>query len=727
MASPGNRARNRAIQRALTRAIKPTLGNLISYPTSGQKGGPKAGTMSVQYQTPHAPQMLDNEAIEFAGAAFNMNVFVMRCVETIATTIAGLPFKAGTDPFNPGEYDAVAPLAQLLGPATPQAPGGPNPGASSRMFWDWSIKQYVCYGRWGWETQLAKMPTGVGRQTKKQIVALWPLVAKYLTPIPTDGGQQMFEGYQYNPQNRDIRMTPDECFYAWKPSIDDWRQPESVLSAAKLAISIATGLDRYMDKLLQNDMVATTMVVSPPFDEGAGRRAFRNQFRSRFTGIDHAGGTIFAEAERDDDDTTGQPLLQIERIAQTAVEASTISISQQAKIDITIALGVPMSLIGNASQRTYANADSEYKNFWTLRILPMISDIQDYVNTYLAPRVGGEVGWFDLSKVEALKPAQPFAPPMVGDLINFEIADAAQIANVLGIPAANSTDDSDTYTVDVGVESAHSTSIGGRSEDMHELYRVTKGQMLEAHTLYRNRPLNTFNVDDSFVLQHYIRRERIDARHVRTPQATAVAKHVERIRTERNRALAEQRSAALVERTQQMATELRAAALETRRGGLRVPQKCKYCKDPATKATIWAEGAAYVPTCDEHQAKAVKQIGGPNEVNKTVDLPQKDEERDLNDLPYYEGVIDRLDGKPKQGVGVYATRHEDASSDDYVAYAAGFDGDGDLVLGPDDEVVRAGPAGSLSGMTTWDGNDDTFDAWVDANSDSLEAMANAPD
>ena len=80
------------------------------------------------------------------------------------------------------------------------------------------------------------------------------------------------------PQWGDIKMSRDQMIYAWRPSLIDWRLPETVLSAAKLPIYIAKGLDRYMVKLLQNDMVASTLVVTPPFDEPSARRAWQEQF-----------------------------------------------------------------------------------------------------------------------------------------------------------------------------------------------------------------------------------------------------------------------------------------------------------------------------------------------------------------------------------------------------------------------------------------------------------------
>lgn len=526
-----------------TRAATPKagLGNLI-VPSggSGAKGGkgPKVATMNVNWQSPGQPQILDQDAQQFGEEAYLGQVYVMRCCQAIAQTISALPFRAGMDPTSPENHDLTAPIVQLLGESSPQAPGGPNPKTASRAFWAWSIVQYLVYGRFGWEAQL------MGKQNGGLIVGLWPLISPLLAPVPTQGGEEYFESFVYTtPQRGDQKMSRDQVIYAWRPSLKDWRLPETVLSAAKLPIYIGMGLDRYMVKLLQNDMVASTLVVTPPFDEPSARRAWQEQFLTSFSGVDNRGKTIFAEAEYDEDDTSGKPLVQVEKIAQTAVDAQLLELSKTAKDEICVALGVPLSLIGNAQERIYANAASEYKNFWTMTVMNLITEIQDHVNTLLAPRLGQEVGWFDLSRVAALQPPQIFAPPMIGDVINYGVASAAQIANVLGIPAADATDDSNDETVELGEESAgvgpsginragqvymHSRAAsfpqnwgsrgqyrsGPRERDEKNARawkgtNVTKYQLINARIRFERRPINSFNWDETFRASNYLEQEHI--------------------------------------------------------------------------------------------------------------------------------------------------------------------------------------------------------------------------
>jgi 8-oxo-dGTP pyrophosphatase MutT (NUDIX family)/GNAT superfamily N-acetyltransferase len=43
------------------------------------------------------------------------------------------------------------------------------------------------------------------------------------------------------------------------------------------------------------------------------------------------------------------------------------------------------------------------------------------------------------------------------------------------------------------------------------------------------------------------------------------------------------------------------------------PQQCNWCKQPATKSMLWAEGMGYIPTCDKHEAKTRDHIENTND------------------------------------------------------------------------------------------------------------------
>jgi HK97 family phage portal protein len=504
--------------------IKPALGNLSSVAAKAGGGRVSAATQAVTYVSEGQPLSIDWGAEQQARLAYLGQVYVMRGCRLIADTIAQLPWVAGPDPTDPSTYNKNASLARLLGPSTPQAPGGPNPYTNARTFWAWTIIQYIVTGRWAWECQL----DGTGKD--KEIIGLYPLVSAAIAPKPTQTGDRWFNGYEYTPATGVIELTDEQVIYNWRPSIVDWRLPESMLNSATYPTYIANAVDRYMANLLKNDLVATTLIVTPPIEEADQRRAWQDQFVSEFTGIQNTGKTLFAEVEADESDTGAgsRPSIQVERIATSPMDAGLAAAAEVAKTEICIALGVPKSLMGDASGSTFSNADAEWRNFWTTTLLDMICDLQDQVNQTLAQRLDGGkyVGWFDLSKVEALQPPSIFAPPMITDLIQTGVANADQIATMLNIPIDASNQDA---------------QAAPRDSDTDSIMRQVFAELERRDHAQKTAPRNSYTIRG---LEPQARplpqRERIVVRAATKPapkpltrgikQAAAIISHVEQIK-----------------------------------------------------------------------------------------------------------------------------------------------------------------------------------------------------
>lgn len=435
------------------------LGMAVPAPTG--RGPVKAATTSTTYVTPGQPLYQEFDAQNATRLGYLAHTYVMRCVRVRAETVGSLPFRCGPDPDDPSTYDPAAGLARLLGPASPQAPGGPNPTTTARALWIWSIVQRIVTGRMAWELQLDP-DDRQGAPT-----ALWPLVSAALDPVPSPpGSQRWFDGFQYRTPLGVIPLDRSQVMYAWRMAAEDPRQAESVLQAAQLPIQVAVACDRYMWSLLKNGMVASKIVIAPPFADPADRRAWEDQFFSEFSGYDNAGKTIFAEAENDYDGQgrlVDQASVQVVDLSMKSTDAQLFDMIKMAKTDIEVAIGVPESLIGNASQRIYANANSEYRNFWTLTALSDVAELEDDVNLWLAPRLGdGNYGWFDLSHVVALQPPQIFQPPAIKDAIDEGVITPQQASDLLGIPNLAATGE-DVETAPIGEEAIQSGAMGGRS------------------------------------------------------------------------------------------------------------------------------------------------------------------------------------------------------------------------------------------------------------------------
>lgn len=352
---------------------------------------PTAATQQLNYVpggNAMVPEWNADEAIRFGYLA---NVIAFRCVQIRANTIASLSFRAGADPAKPIDWNPNAPLARLLGPA----PHGPAPKLSARKLWAWSVAQRIVTGRWAWELELEQGGDG--------IVNIWPLVAANLKAIPTEQGVDWFRAFTYGRNDNPKRLSKEQVFYCWDPSPTDFRQPLSALQSARYDLSIAVMGDRYSYSFLKNGAVPAAVVVTTDFPDKASRHRFRNQWRAQYQGPDNAGKVAFHEVSQQSggDGEVGKAI-DVKVLGLSQKDAKFIEQHKASLEMVAISLGVPWSKL-DASGRTFDNATQEDASFWESTILPDLRTYEDEINMELAPRVGTDTGWFDLSSVKALK------------------------------------------------------------------------------------------------------------------------------------------------------------------------------------------------------------------------------------------------------------------------------------------------------------------------------------
>lgn len=372
---------------------------------------PQASTQQVRFVSPGQAMVPEWDAANAIRNGYDANIYVNRCINVIAMAIAGLPirctpFAAGKDP---AAHNPNHPLARLLSPP----PGGPNPQTSTRALIDASLRDKLTTGRFAWELEKPQGATGDDWQP----VAFWRLPSVNLRVIPTSGGSSLFAGFEYGRPDQPRRLSTSQVFYHWKRSVGDDRQAESALQASRYDVSVAVMQDRYDYSFLKNDATPSMLVAHEVFADSDERDAWRRTFISDHGGFDNAGKTAFAELEGADGDVSKS--LLIERLGTSHQDGQFIQRYREKVRAICIAFGVPLTMLGDASGRTFANAAEEHAVFWEQR-LPDLAELQEALTLQLAPRFGGthEV-WFDTSGIAALKQqndpvtAQVGAPALV--------------------------------------------------------------------------------------------------------------------------------------------------------------------------------------------------------------------------------------------------------------------------------------------------------------------------
>lgn len=351
---------------------------------------PSAATGTLGFRATGLPMVAEWDAATAIKWGYLANTIVYRCVQVTANALSRVPFRVGADPTKPKDYNPRAPLARLLGPA----PFGPNTETSARQLWAWTVAQYLVTGRWAWENELDDQ----GRP-----VALWPLPASSLRAIPTASGARYFDRFLFGPPAKAKGLTAEQVTYGWRPSAHDWREPESALQAARMDISVAVMQDRYDYAFLKNGSRPDFLLVHEAFENDDQTDAFRDQFLAEHRGPDNAGKPAFVESlgggERG---VTGA--IDVKQLGLSQKDAQALQRYQHKVQQICLALGTPLSKLGDASGRTFNNAGQEDSNWYQETVQPLGDELADVVNIKLAPMLGGDVGWFDWSVVPALQP-----------------------------------------------------------------------------------------------------------------------------------------------------------------------------------------------------------------------------------------------------------------------------------------------------------------------------------
>lgn len=356
--------------------------------------------------------------------AYYANVYVYACVQAIATDLAARPFRVGADPENPNDYDPNHPLAVRLGPP----PGGPNNTTSARRLWAWTAAQRIIFGSALWEV----LPNDL---------SFWPLPMTDVTAVPQDDKRKVpqsgwFKEYVINGDRSGKSIKADRVFHTWKPSADDWTRYESTLQAAKLDIQVAVMQDIYDNAFLRNDARPAAIVVHQRFQEEDDKNKFRRQFLNRHQGPGNAGRVAFVESSPDQGGALPKDSVYVQTLGLSQRDAQFIERYEAKLRSITVAFGVPLSRLGDASKRTFSNADRETLNYWLDTVQPLAQDIADDVNLRLMPQFdsSGNVGWFDFSGVSEMEKPKRFSIPEVLSMKAAGVLTLEESRKEIGVP-----------------------------------------------------------------------------------------------------------------------------------------------------------------------------------------------------------------------------------------------------------------------------------------------------
>ena len=273
--------------------------------------------------------------------------WVARCIDAIAGNQARLPIvlKKENSPFGEILKGSKAKNSEILKILNTKS----NMGENSFIF------------RYRLSSQLLMSTRGVfiekiyGRDGR--IIALNLLPPQSTAPIPDP--KNFVSGYEVRmPNGGVVIMKPKDIIWVRKPHPLDPYLSMTPLEAAGIAIEIENLAKVYNRNYLINDgRPGGLLVLRGEIDEDD-----KDELRNRFRGnLARAGATTVISSDDGADfvDTSASPR-----------DAAYIQMRQITKEEILASFGVPESVIGNASGRTFSNAGEEIRVFWNETMVP---------------------------------------------------------------------------------------------------------------------------------------------------------------------------------------------------------------------------------------------------------------------------------------------------------------------------------------------------------------------
>jgi len=274
--------------------------------------------------------------------------WVFRCIDAIAGNQAKLPILLRKDNDQRGEIIKTdRPILELLNSKS-------NMGENSFIF------------RYRLSSQLLMSSRGAFIEKVKgrdgRIIALHLLPPQHTSPIPD--ARKFVSGYEVDLRNgTKVYLKPEDVCWIRRPHPLDPYLSITPMESAGIAIELENLAKLYNRNYLLNDGRPGGLLVVRGEMEEDDKQELKARFRGNLSRTGYT--SVIASTDGVDYvDTSASPR-----------DAAYIQLRQIQKEEILSAFGVPESVIGNASGRTFSNASEELRVFWMETMTPHLHQI----------------------------------------------------------------------------------------------------------------------------------------------------------------------------------------------------------------------------------------------------------------------------------------------------------------------------------------------------------------
>ena len=220
---------------------------------------------------------------------------------------------------------------------------------------------------------------------------IWPLRSDRVRVLP--GSEPHIRGFVYMGVNGPVAYTPDEI--VWMRYFNPLEPYAGLSPLAPVRLSVDAGTDalRFNRSFFQNSAQPDLVFTTDENMTDAELEDFYARWEERYQGPGKAHRPAIAAFIKD-----------IKTLGFSHRDMEFLQGLRWSLEDVSRTYGVPLPLLSDYQQATFANITTAEKLFWRNTIVPEMRFFEEHLNSELLPRLGyaGLTAEFDLSAIEAM-------------------------------------------------------------------------------------------------------------------------------------------------------------------------------------------------------------------------------------------------------------------------------------------------------------------------------------
>ncbi len=220
---------------------------------------------------------------------------------------------------------------------------------------------------------------------------IWPLRSDRVRVLPEK--QRQVKGFVYMGVNGPVAYTPEEI--VWMRYFNPLEPFAGLSPLAPVRLSVDAGLDalRFNRSFFKNSAQPDLVFTTEETMTDAEVEDFYHRWEERYQGPGKAHRPAIASFVKD-----------IKTLGFNHREMEFLQGLRWSLEDVSRTYGVPLPLLSDYQQATFANITTAEKLFWRNTIVPEMRFLEEHLNSELLPRLGytSLTAEFDLSAIEAM-------------------------------------------------------------------------------------------------------------------------------------------------------------------------------------------------------------------------------------------------------------------------------------------------------------------------------------